>query len=67
MPIDVFSYGDLVFDVGANVGNKAAQFLARGARVVWFEPPPAGGVRLRSRFGGAHNVTIVLKGRAVRA
>lgn len=67
MPIDVFSYGDLVFDVGANVGNKAAQFLARGARVVCFEPQPACVERLRSRFAGDNNVTIVQKGLADQA
>ncbi len=30
----IFQPGDLVFDVGANVGDKTARFLARGARVV---------------------------------
>jgi FkbM family methyltransferase len=30
--------GDLVFDVGANVGNRAKVFLALGARVVAVEP-----------------------------
>jgi FkbM family methyltransferase len=30
--------GDLVFDVGANVGGKAAAFLSLGARVVAVEP-----------------------------
>ena len=32
--------GDLVFDVGANVGNKTEILLALGARVVAFEPQP---------------------------
>jgi FkbM family methyltransferase len=32
--------GDLVFDVGANVGEKTAAFLAAGARVVAVEPNP---------------------------
>ncbi|MFM7035722.1 MAG: FkbM family methyltransferase [Planctomycetia bacterium] len=67
MPIDVFSNGDLVFDVGANIGNKAAQFLARGARVVCFEPQPACVERLRVRFGGDPRVTIVPKGLADQA
>lgn len=30
--------GDLVFDVGANVGNRTKIFLRLGARVVAFEP-----------------------------
>jgi FkbM family methyltransferase len=32
--------GDLVFDVGANIGVKTAAFLAAGARVVAVEPIP---------------------------
>jgi FkbM family methyltransferase len=32
--------GDLVFDVGANVGVKTAAFLSLGARVVAVEPNP---------------------------
>jgi FkbM family methyltransferase len=32
--------GDLVFDVGANIGAKTAAFLAAGARVVAVEPNP---------------------------
>jgi FkbM family methyltransferase len=34
------SPGDLCFDVGSNVGEKAGVFLALGARVVAFEPQP---------------------------
>lgn len=66
-PIDVFSNGDLVFDVGANIGKKAAQFLARGARVVCFEPQPDCIERLRMLFGGDSRVTIVPKGLADQA
>ena len=32
--------GDLVFDVGAHLGDRAAAFSALGARVVAFEPQP---------------------------
>jgi len=67
MPIDVFSDGDLVFDVGANIGNKAAQFLAKGARVICFEPQPACVERLRGRFGSDSRVAIVPKGLADQA
>ena len=31
--------GDLLFDVGANIGNKSEILLSLGARVVAFEPP----------------------------
>jgi FkbM family methyltransferase len=33
--------GDLVFDVGAHLGDRAMAFAALGARVVAFEPQPA--------------------------
>jgi FkbM family methyltransferase len=43
--------GDTVWDVGANVGVYAAQFVERGAAsVVCFEPAPAAVAALRSRF-----------------
>ena len=32
--------GDLVFDVGANVGSRSKLFLNLGAKVVAFEPQP---------------------------
>jgi predicted RNA methylase len=35
------SSGDLVFDVGANVGNRSKIFSRLGARVIAFEPQPA--------------------------
>jgi FkbM family methyltransferase len=34
------SDGDLVFDVGAHLGDRSAAFAALGARVVAFEPQP---------------------------
>lgn len=33
--------GDLVFDIGAHLGEHAAHFLALGARVIALEPQPA--------------------------
>ena len=53
------SDGLLVFDVGANVGVKAAMFVARGVRVVCFEPVPECLEALRARFDGHPSVTIV--------
>lgn len=38
MQINIIKNGDLVFDVGANVGNKTKEFMKLGARVVAFEP-----------------------------
>jgi FkbM family methyltransferase len=49
----------LVFDVGANVGNKTALFVAQGVRVVCFEPVPKCVTELRLRFEENPSVTIV--------
>ena len=38
MIIDIIKHGNLVFDVGANIGNKSKEYIAHGARVVTFEP-----------------------------
>jgi FkbM family methyltransferase len=43
---------DLCFDVGANVGNRTAVFLALGARVVAVEPQEACAAALRQKFRG---------------
>jgi FkbM family methyltransferase len=59
--------GSLVFDVGANVGDKAAVFLALGARVVAFEPQPVCVKMLHKRFRGSPNIEIVEEGLAERA
>ena len=54
--------GSLVFDVGANVGDKAAVFLALGAHVVAFEPQPVCAKTLRKRFVGNRNLEVVEEG-----
>lgn len=59
--------GDLVFDVGANAGAKAALFLAQGARVVCVEPQPACVAALRRRFRRHRQVTIVGQGLAEKS
>lgn len=48
--LEFFGDGDLVFDVGAHAGSKTQLYLAKGARVVCFEPQPALAAYLRHRF-----------------
>jgi FkbM family methyltransferase len=50
--------GDLVFDVGAHVGDRVAAFRRLGARVVAVEPQPALVATLRLLFGRDPNVAI---------
>lgn len=54
--------GDLVFDVGANRGDKADWFLDRGARVVCVEPQPRLADHLRGKYRDQPRVSIVDKG-----
>jgi FkbM family methyltransferase len=51
--------GDLVFDVGANVGDHVSLFRSLGYRVVAVEPQPALGKRLQERFADDPDVTVV--------
>ena len=44
--------GDVVFDIGANNGDKAAALLSRGVKVVCIEPQPACVAVLNNRFRG---------------
>jgi len=50
--------GDLVFDVGAHVGDRIASFRRLGARVVAVEPQPALVRTLKLLYGRASDVTI---------
>ena len=50
--------GDLVFDVGAHVGDRIASFRRLGARVVAVEPQPALVNVLRLIYGRASDVII---------
>jgi FkbM family methyltransferase len=50
--------GDLVFDVGAHVGDRVASFRRLGARVVAVEPQPALALALKALYGRDRNVTI---------
>lgn len=53
--------GDLVFDVGAHVGDRVASFRRLGARVVAVEPQPALAFTLKALYGRDRNVTIESK------
>ena len=53
--------GDLVFDVGAHVGDRVASFRRLGARVVAIEPQPALAFTLKALYGRDRNVTIESK------
>ncbi len=54
--------GDLVFDVGAHVGDRVASFRRLGARVVAIEPQPALAFTLKALYGRDRNVTIESQG-----
>lgn len=51
--------GDLVFDVGAHVGDRVAAFRRLGARVVALEPQPGPARALRLLHGRDADVTLV--------
>ena len=50
--------GDLVFDVGAHVGDRVAAFRHLGARVIAIEPQPAMVKVLKLLYGRRSDVTI---------
>ena len=51
--------GDLVFDIGAHVGDRIGAFRALGATVVALEPQPAAFRWLKLRYGWDRRVTLV--------
>lgn len=57
--------GDLVFDVGAHVGDRSMAFAALGARVVALEPHPRLAGWLRRTVG--RNARVVVRAEAVGA
>ena len=50
---------DLVFDIGASVGDKTAVYLRQGARVVAFEPEPVSFAKLKARYQNNTKVTVL--------
>lgn len=53
--------GDLVFDVGAHVGDRVGAFRRLGAKVVAVEPQPALALTLGAIYGRDRSVTIERK------
>lgn len=51
--------GDLVFDIGAHVGDRIGAFRALGATVVALEPQPAAFRWLKLRYGWDRRVTLI--------
>ena len=58
--------GDLVFDVGAHVGDRVAGFRRLGARVVALEPQPGPARALRLIHGRDPGVTLLAVAAAAR-
>ena len=54
--------GDLIFDIGANIGLETAKFLNYGAKVISVEPQQFCYSQLRSKFLSEKNVIILQKG-----
>ena len=50
--------GDIVFDVGVNIGNKAKSFLNSGAKVIGFEPQDKCYQFCKDRFSNNQNFLI---------
>src|SRR5213080_2692943 len=50
--------GDLVFDIGAHVGDRVASFRRLGARIVAVEPQPAMAGVLKLFYGRCADVAI---------
>ena len=66
-----FQQGNLIFDVGANVGDKTSTFLKLGARVVAIEPDDLNQAILKEKFlkyrFAPKRVTVVGKGVSYRS
>lgn len=53
---NIIKKGDLVFDVGSNIGDKSESFLNLGAKVIGFEPQTECYYYLLDRFKGNPNL-----------
>ncbi len=61
----LISPGDLVFDIGANVGNRVKVFLEIGAKVIAVEPQPDCISILKNKFGNSIIIEPVCLGGSV--
>lgn len=57
----IIKEGDLVFDIGACIGQMTEFYLSRGARVIAVEPESEDVEKLTERFGDNEKVIIVPK------
>lgn len=57
----IIKKGDLVFDIGANIGNYTAIFSSLGAKVICLEPQNYCYSFLKLRFGYKKNIIIIQK------
>ncbi|HUR67199.1 MAG TPA: FkbM family methyltransferase, partial [Chitinophagaceae bacterium] len=60
--LDINSSNKLIFDIGANKGNKVNAFLKMGYKVIAVEPEKKALSTLRWRFGRNKSVTILDNG-----
>src|SRR5689334_277028 len=51
----------VIFDIGANKGNKVKAFLKMGYKVIALEPESGAAETMRFRYGNNKNVTIITK------
>lgn len=56
---DYVQPGDLVFDIGAHVGDRIGSFRRLGARVIAVEPQPVCGRAVREIYAGDDDVVVV--------
>ena len=62
--MDFIHAGDLIFDVGANNGNKTNLFLEKNTRVICIEPQPNCILELHRKYYLNDSVVIINKGLA---
>lgn len=55
---EIIKEGDLVFDVGCNMGGKSEKYLEMGASVIGVEPQPKCITKLKEKFDGNNNFKL---------
>ena len=59
--VKLLNSGDLLFDVGAHIGDKSQQFLNKKRKVIMIEPLPKCVEELKSKFKDYKNIEILQK------